>query len=278
MAPQNRGKSSENPRCPKCGLHYKDIHRQDRRNDRLYNRSYLIKQIDGYLRILRSQKRNAPKEDELIFDDKIQWFNELKESARTANEDDLSFFQSIYSDFNKLKQLKEELRDVKNKLNKLELLEQESDAGLDLHSQNLLMKTEIVQKNTEIDNLTRKVTDLNLVNEERIKLINDLEAQIAKLTSDIEILRSNCKMIDAESIQNATKLHDAESKIADEKRKYNSFVAKHERELRSRDERESDLYSHITLLKNRIKNLESMLESEKESEIDLTSFLYNHIC
>ncbi|CAG8803219.1 8277_t:CDS:1, partial [Gigaspora rosea] len=136
MAPQNRGKSSGNPRCPKCGLHYKDIHghvkrihnttlsilklqvngkrnqnvqyqdnrtRQDRRNDRLYNRSHLIKQIDGYLRILRSQKRNAPKEDELIFDDKIQWFNKLKESARTANEDDLSFFQSIYSDFNSIK-------------------------------------------------------------------------------------------------------------------------------------------------------------------------------
>ncbi|RIA99895.1 hypothetical protein C2G38_2130774 [Gigaspora rosea] len=89
------------------------------------------------------------------------------------------------------------------------------------------MKTEIVQKDTDIDNLTRKVADLNLVNEERIKLINDLEAQIAKLTSDIVILRSNCKMIYAESIQNATKLHDAESKIADEKRKYNSFVAKH---------------------------------------------------
>ncbi|CAG8602791.1 29746_t:CDS:2 [Racocetra persica] len=201
MAPQNRGKSSGNPRCPKCSLHYKDIHghvkrihnttlsilklqvngkrnqnvqyqdnrtRQDKRNDRLNNRSHLIKQIDRYLRILQ------------------------------------------------LKQLKEELRDVKNKLNKLELLEQESDADLDLHSQNLLMKTEIVQKDTDIDNLTRKVTDLNLVNEERIKLINDLEAQIAKLTSNIEILRSNCKMIDAESIQNATKLHDAESKIADE--------------------------------------------------------------
>ncbi|CAG8761025.1 8902_t:CDS:2, partial [Gigaspora rosea] len=172
-----------------------------------------------------------------------------------------------------LKQLKEELRDVKNKLNKLEPLEQESDAGLDLHSQNLLMKTEIVQKDTEIDNLTRKVADLNLVNEERIKLINDLEAQIAKLTSDIEILRSNCKMINAESIQNATKLYDAESKIADEKRKYNSFVAKHERELRSRDERESDLYSHITLLKNRIKDLESMLVIKKRApqRIDIFS-------
>ncbi|RIB02849.1 hypothetical protein C2G38_2124339 [Gigaspora rosea] len=125
------------------------------------------------------------------------------------------------------------------------------------------MKAEIVQKDTDIDNLTRKVTDLNLVNEERIKMINNLEDQVnflfVKLTSDIEILRSNCKMINAKNIQNATKLHDAESKIAYEKRKHNSFVTKHELELENRDARESDLYSYITLLKNRIKDLESNL-------------------
>ncbi|RIB22743.1 hypothetical protein C2G38_2173205 [Gigaspora rosea] len=57
--------------------------------------------------------------------------------------------------------------------------------------------------------------------------------RIVKLMSNIEILRSNCKMINAKSIQNATKLHNAESKIADEKRKYNSFIAKHECKLRS---------------------------------------------
>ncbi|CAG8485881.1 39169_t:CDS:2 [Gigaspora margarita] len=100
--PRNRGKSSENPRCPECGEHYKDINRhverihnttlsnlkqrkrsyqnvqyqeyqdnrtrQERRNYRLFSRSQLIKKIDGYLRILHSQKRNASKEDELIFD------------------------------------------------------------------------------------------------------------------------------------------------------------------------------------------------------------------
>ncbi|CAG8563661.1 23477_t:CDS:2, partial [Gigaspora rosea] len=143
-----------------------------------------------------------------------------------------------------LKQLKEELRVVKNKL---ELLEQENDPDFDLTSQNLLMKAEIVQKDTDIDNLTRKVTDLNLVNEERIKMINNLEDQ----------------------------LHDAESKIAYEKRKHNSFVTKHELELENRDARESDLYSYITLLKNRIKDLESNLavfslshHTVTESDID----------
>ncbi|CAG8767213.1 45555_t:CDS:2 [Gigaspora margarita] len=291
---RNKGKSSGNTRCPGCGVHYKDINehvrrkhnttlsilkrqvaqrersyqnvqdqdaqdqtRRDRRNERLYNRPHLIKKIDGYLRILSNQKLNAPKEDELIFDAEIQWFTNLKEFTRNANENNLSLFQSIYSDFNKLKQLKEELRVVKNKL---ELLEQENDTDFDLNSRNLLMKAEIVQKDTDIDNLTRKVADLNLINEERIKMINNLEDQIVKLTSDIEILRSNCKMIDAENIQNATKLHDAESKINYEKRKYDSFVTKHERELENRDERESNLYSHITLLKNRIKDLESNLD------------------
>ncbi|CAG8856847.1 25351_t:CDS:1, partial [Gigaspora margarita] len=60
----------------------------------------LIRQIEGYIRILRNQKRNAPKEAEFIFEDKIKYFNRLKETAGASKEDDLSFFQSIYSDFN----------------------------------------------------------------------------------------------------------------------------------------------------------------------------------
>ncbi|CAG8853799.1 19818_t:CDS:2, partial [Gigaspora margarita] len=116
--------------------------------------------------------------------------------------------------------------------NKPELLEHKNDTDLDLNSQNLLMKTEIIQKDTEIDNLTKKVIDLNLINKERIKLINNLKDQ----------------------------LHDMESKIADKKRKYYFLVAKHKHELKSRDKRESDLYLYIILLKNRIQDLESMLD------------------
>ncbi|CAG8637644.1 488_t:CDS:2, partial [Racocetra fulgida] len=71
--------------------------RQAKRNERLYNKTQLIKTIEAYLRILRRQKCNAQA------DEKIQWFNHLKESAKDANEKDLEIFQLIYSDFNSLK-------------------------------------------------------------------------------------------------------------------------------------------------------------------------------
>ncbi|CAG8485862.1 39168_t:CDS:2 [Gigaspora margarita] len=119
----------------------------------------------------------------------------------------------------------------------------------------------------------RKVAELNLVNEERIKLINDLEAQIGELTCDIERLRDNFKMAAAESSQNAIKMNDAMTKRDYEERKFKSSVALHKHELKRRDEREFDLNSQITLLRNRIQELESLLD---EREINL-SLLRNRI-
>ncbi|CAG8478811.1 19781_t:CDS:2 [Gigaspora margarita] len=112
------------------------------------------------------------------------------------------------------------------------------------------MKIEIAQKDTDIENLMRKVAELNLVNEERIKLINDLEAQIVELTCDIERLRDNFKMAAAEGSQNAIKMNDAIAKRDYEERKFKSSVALHKYELKRRDEREFDLNSQITLLRN----------------------------
>ncbi|CAG8800788.1 25382_t:CDS:2 [Gigaspora margarita] len=88
----------------------------------------LIKQIEGYIRILHNQKHNIPKESKFIFEEKIKWFNKLKEITRALNENDLSIFQSIHLDFNYAKKklceevedLRKELEIVKNKLNKHE--------------------------------------------------------------------------------------------------------------------------------------------------------------
>ncbi|KAF0420756.1 hypothetical protein F8M41_006911 [Gigaspora margarita] len=74
--------------------------RQERRNDRLYNKPLLIKQIKGYIRIFRNQKHNVPKEDDFIFEEKIIYFNRLKEIAKASKKDDLLIFQLIHSDFN----------------------------------------------------------------------------------------------------------------------------------------------------------------------------------
>ncbi|CAG8566327.1 2246_t:CDS:2, partial [Gigaspora rosea] len=258
--PRNHGKSSGKPRCPKCGLHFKDLNghvvrihkttlsiltrqvaqnvqdqdvqvqtRQDRRNERLYNKYHLIKKIDGYLRILRNKKLNAPKEDEFIFDVEIQCLLE------------------------KISHLENELKDVKNKL---EMLKQKNNADLNdedlyLNSQNLQMKTEIIQNDADIVNLTRKVAELNLANEKRIKLINDLEAQIVELTCEIGTLRDNFKMAEAESSQNARK--ELES-LLDEREIDLSLLRNKIQELESLlGERE------INLLKNRIQELESLL-------------------
>ncbi|RIB15677.1 hypothetical protein C2G38_2039164 [Gigaspora rosea] len=122
------------------------------------------------------------------------------------------------------------------------------------------MKTEIIQKDADIVNLTRKVAELNLANKKRIKLINDLEAQIVELTCEIGTLRDNFKIAEAESSQNAIKMNDAIDKRNHTERKYNFSVAQHERKLRRRDERENDLHLQITLLRNRIQELESMLK------------------
>ncbi|CAG8627801.1 30573_t:CDS:2 [Gigaspora margarita] len=291
MPPHNRSESSGNPKCPRCGSHFKDldghvlrIHkttlaslqssqrnntRQERRNDRLYKKPLLIKQIEGYARILRNQKRNAPKEDEFIFEEKIKWFNKLKEIVRASNEDDLSIFQSIYSDFNRVKKesddeikrlreevegLRKELEKVKNKLNKLE---QVNDADSVLNSNS--MRMELDQKDEYIDKLTKQVSELKLGNEERNNLIKNLEDKIEKLTSDIEVFGNNFKMADDERSQNAIKMNDAISKSAYMESKYRSIVAQHETVLKERDLKETDLYSQIELYRNRIAELESKL-------------------
>ncbi|CAG8816737.1 23128_t:CDS:2 [Gigaspora margarita] len=102
-------KLSGNTKCPRCGVYYKDLNghvvrihkttlsilkrqvaqnvqdqdvqvqtRQDRRNERLYNKSRIIKKIDGYLRNLRNQKLNALKEDEFIFDVEVYQFKKIR--------------------------------------------------------------------------------------------------------------------------------------------------------------------------------------------------------
>ncbi|CAG8832900.1 11525_t:CDS:2, partial [Gigaspora margarita] len=139
------------------------------------------------IRILRNQKRNALNEDEFIFEEKIKLFNRLKEIARASKEDDLSIFQSIHSDFNhKTKTLE---KNFKNKLNELE---QANNADSVLNSN--LMRMELDKKDEYIDILTKQVSELKLVNEEKNNLIKNLEDKIKKLTGDIEVFRNNFKM------------------------------------------------------------------------------------
>ncbi|CAG8847237.1 45229_t:CDS:2 [Gigaspora margarita] len=272
MPPQYRGqfmKSSGWKPCPRCGKHFKDldghvlrIHkttlanlkqqqqsqrsntRQERRNDRLYNKPQLIKQIEGYIRILRNKKRSAPKEDEFIFEEKIKWFNRLNEIVRASNEDDLSIFQSIHSDFNRAKKesddeikevegLRKELEKVKNKLNELE---QANNADSVLNSNS--MRMELDQKDEYIDKLTKQVSELKLVNEEKNNSIKNLDNEIKKLTGDIEVFRNNFRLSES---------------------RYKSVVAQYETVLKERDLKETDLLSQIELHRNSIALLESWL-------------------
>ncbi|CAG8843025.1 1761_t:CDS:2, partial [Gigaspora margarita] len=59
--------------------------------------------------------------------------------------------------------------------------------------------------NEYIDILTKQVSELKLVNEERNNLIKNLEDKIEKLTGDIEVFRNNFKMADNERSQDAIK-------------------------------------------------------------------------
>ncbi|CAG8850732.1 35386_t:CDS:2, partial [Gigaspora margarita] len=232
--------------------------RQERRNNRLYNKPHLIKQIEGYIRILHNQKRNAPKEDEFIFEEKIKWFNRLKEIARTSKEDDFSLFQLIHSDFNHVKKesddkikrlckevegLRKELEKVKNKLNELE---QANNADSVLNSNS--MRMELDKKDEYIDILTKQVSELKLVNEKKNNLIKNLEDKIKNLTRDIEVFRNNFKI---ERSRNAIKMNDTESR-------YESVVEQYET-VKKKDLKETDLHSQIELYRNRIAVLESWL-------------------
>ncbi|CAG8847995.1 25219_t:CDS:2 [Gigaspora margarita] len=56
------------------------------------------------------------------------------------------------------------------------------------------MRMELDQKDEYIDILTKQVSELKLVNEERNNLIKNLVDKIEKLTGDIEVFRNNLKM------------------------------------------------------------------------------------
>ncbi|CAG8442029.1 1227_t:CDS:2 [Dentiscutata heterogama] len=202
--------------------------RQDKRNDRLFNKTQLIKKIEGHMRYLSNQKHNAPEEDNFIYRNQIQWFNRLKEVAKAADADDLLTFQSIYSEFNSKKNYDDEIKSLRKEIRHL--------------------KKELNREAAENENM-RNENDEN---------IDKLTSQIVKLTSDIELLRTNFKIVDAERNQNEIKMNDALAKRDDAERKYNIFMKQHENELRTRDERETALYSQIEILQNRVKDLESL--------------------
>ncbi|CAG8856496.1 23873_t:CDS:2, partial [Gigaspora margarita] len=131
--------------------------------------------------ILRNKKRSAPK-NKFIFEEKIKWFNMLKEIARTSNEDDLSIVQSIHSDFNRAKKesdneikrwffiisilnnfinislsrLREEVEGLRKELEKLKI--NSMNSVLNSNS----MRIELDQKNEYIDILTKQVSELKL--------------------------------------------------------------------------------------------------------------------
>ncbi|CAG8823159.1 41800_t:CDS:2, partial [Gigaspora margarita] len=184
------------------------------------------------------------------FEEKIKWFNRLKEFAKDSDEDNLSIFQSIHSNFNRAKKEsddeikrlhkeveghRKELEKVKNKLNELE---QANNVDSVLNSN--LMRMEPDQKDEYIDILTKQVSKFNLVNKERNNLIKNLEDKIEKLTGDIEVFRNNFKKVNNKNSQNAIKMNDAESR-------YKSIIEQYETVLKERDLKETDFYSQIEL-------------------------------
>ncbi|CAG8583446.1 1046_t:CDS:2, partial [Racocetra fulgida] len=262
MPSPNKGKSSGNPRCPECGNHYVDIHRhvrrihrtdlsslnqlvfqrknkppknnpyqtttrKERRNEILYNKSQLLKLIDGYVRVLRNQKRNGLENSSLI-NEEIKWFNNLRVHTKDLDKNDLSLFKSKYSDFNK---------------EKYEITIIELD-----------------QKNEEINKLTKSGSDLNLANETKDTMIISLEAQIKALKSEAEVLRINFDLADSERSRNATNMYDLELKLNDVNNKHSNLVEDHKLETQWSDQKETDLHKQIDLLKHRIEELESSLD------------------
>ncbi|CAG8551739.1 5115_t:CDS:2 [Dentiscutata heterogama] len=225
--PRNKGKSSENPKCTICVYHFKDLDghvlrmhgttsntRQERRNANFQHRN------KGYIRILCNQKCSAL-EDRLIFEEKIRWFILLKNIAKISDENNLSIFQLIYSNFNrakrenddKIKRLREEVEVLRKELekvkNKLKELEQVNNADSVLNS----MRVELDQKDENIDLLTKQVSELKLVNEERNNVIKKLEDD----------------------------MNDAIAKLASKEKKYKSAIVVNEKDLKERDQRETKI-------------------------------------
>ncbi|CAG8538313.1 471_t:CDS:2 [Dentiscutata erythropus] len=172
-------KSSGNPECPQCGKLFKDINghvrmihkttlsllkqrkrnyqnynedrtKQERRNDRLYNKTQMIKKIDGYLRILYSQNANR-----------------LRESARAVNDDDLSIFQSIYSDFSNIKKKSDEeikMCEVTN-LNLVNREKSDLIKNLKAKIEDLISETELLRDNFRLADAERSQNTIRMNNE-----------------------------------------------------------------------------------------------------------------
>ncbi|CAG8491996.1 2591_t:CDS:2 [Racocetra persica] len=141
--------------------------RQDKRNDRLYNKTQLIKKIEEHVRYFCNQKCNVPKKTDLFTKIKFNNFNSKQKKSD-----------------NKIKRLRKEVKYLREELNyvknELRCLEQEN---IDLNSQSLqevakdeTMRKEIELKNKNIDELINQVTKLNLNKEKKINMIENLNA------------------------------------------------------------------------------------------------------
>ncbi|KAF0496835.1 hypothetical protein F8M41_020913 [Gigaspora margarita] len=153
----------------------------------------------------------------------------------------------------KAQKLREELNGIKDKL--IDLNSQYSQKVA--KSEN--MRKKIEQKDEDINKLIRKVKILNSDKEDSNNKIESLKTEIAKLKNNIGILRNSLRIANCERIQTATKINDAKVKEDYLERKYNTLVEQHQSELRTRDDRETNLYSQIELLQNRVEDLKTWL-------------------
>ncbi|RIB24456.1 hypothetical protein C2G38_2031870 [Gigaspora rosea] len=157
MPPQNRGRSSGNSKCPRCGNYFKDL----------------------YGHVLRIHKTTLAN------------LKQQQQSQRNFNRAKKESNDKIKRLCKEIEGFRKELEKVKNKLNELE---QANNADSDLNSNS--MRMELDQKDEYIDKLTKQVSELKLVNEEKNNSIKNLENEIKKLTGDIEVFRNNFKLSD----------------------------------------------------------------------------------
>ncbi|CAG8655525.1 8304_t:CDS:2 [Gigaspora rosea] len=181
MPPQNRGRSSGNSKCPRCGNYFKDLYGHVLRIHKTTLAN--LKQQQQSQRRFSVIKNAVHPNKNLFLKKKLNGSTDFNRAKKESNDKIKRLCKEIEG-------FRKELEKVKNKLNELE---QANNADSDLNSNS--MRMELDQKDEYIDKLTKQVSELKLVNEEKNNSIKNLENEIKKLTGDIEVFRNNFKLI-----------------------------------------------------------------------------------
>ncbi|CAG8784148.1 6496_t:CDS:2 [Dentiscutata erythropus] len=219
-----------------------DLNRKSRKEkrQRRITKSFVIIQIDNFIKDISNQKHKASNETKCIYNHGIELFEDLKKIFELTNKDNSSVF-AFYRNFQDNR--KESVKEIKK-----------------LCKENQRLLKEIDELNKEIMTLNDQYLNEVAENKKMRSQIEELAKETKRLEEELRISRETSKALSTERSEIAKRINNVLRKKESAENRIRELEEQHKEDLNSRDFT-FELKNQIVLLRQKVMDLETSLRN-----------------